>query len=280
MKLCDAIELAVKNRPSWKSGSGAANALSAVKRCVQVLGPDFDCSTADGTTLVRLRRGLENVLSSRNKPLSPASVNRSLSAFKVVLKELHYAGLLSDVPKSSLLRESPGRFKFYTKEQIELMTEKAFELGSPKMAYAIQVTYLTGIRRQELLNLRFEDIDFISHEVTFVDTKNGEDHVLPMNDDLYNILSGLCSDLTEGDYVFDYLNGDQFYSRFKKVRDACGINSDLVFHSIRHTTGTCLVSSGVPLRTVMGILNHKNVDITLRYAHSTLESKADALSLL
>ena len=280
MKLCDAIELAVKNRPSWKSGSGAANALSAVKRCVQVLGPDFDCSTADGTTLVRLRRGLENVISSRNKPLSPASVNRSLSAFKVVLQEQHYEGHLQHVPRGSNLKESPGRVEYYTKEQIELMTEKAFELGSPVMAYAIQVTYLTGIRRGELLNLKYENIDFLSREVTFVETKNGEDHVLPMNDDLFNILSGLCSGLREGDYVFDYLNGDQFYSRFKKVRDASGIPSNLVFHSIRHTTGTCLVSSGVPLRTVMGILNHKNVEHTLRYAHSTLDSKADALSLL
>jgi integrase len=124
------------------------------------------------------------------------------------------------------------------------------------------------------------DVDLANHQVTFRDTKNGTDHSISITPDVVEMLGCRVEDRHPDTPIFDYVNRDQLLRQFKKVRDACGISQEKLFHTIRHTTGTLLAEAGVPIRTIMGILNHQNINTTLRYAKATDKSKEEALALL
>ncbi len=53
-----------------------------------------------------------------------------------------------------------------------------------------------------------------------------------------------------------------------------------MWHTIRHTAATWMVENGVPIRSVMTVLNHKNINTTLRYAKTTEEAKVAGLEAI
>lgn len=69
------------------------------------------------------------------------------------------------------------------------------------------------------------------------------------------------------------------WAEWKNILDAAGIR-DLRVHDGRHTTGTLLVESGVPLRVVMEILGHSSMRMTQRYTHVASPVAAAAATAL
>jgi integrase len=279
MKLAAAIEHTLVTRPSWREGKGKRTAEINAGHVLRILGGDFDCSKATATDLVRLQRTLMQEMTPRG-PRSAAGINRILAAATVILREVHYAGELEHVPSVRQLKEPKGRLEYYSREEIEMMLDKAWELGNFEVRDIILFCYKTGCRQGEALALCAGDVDLVKHQVTFRDTKNGSDHTISITPDVEEMLTCRVDGHYEDYPVFDFVNKDQLLREFKKVRNACGISQDKLFHTIRHSTGTLLAEAGVPIRTIMGILNHQNINTTLRYAKATDKSKEEALALL
>lgn len=279
MKLAAAIEHTLATRPSWRDGKGKRTAAINAEHVLRILGGDFDCSKATATDLVQLQRTLMQEVTPRG-PRSAAGINRILAAATVILREVHYAGELEHVPSVRQLKEPKGRLEYYTREEIDNMLEKAWEMRLFELRDIILFCYKTGCRQGEVLALSVGDVDLANHQVTFRDTKNGSDHTISITPDVVEMLACRVEDRHPDTPVFDYLNKDQLLREFKKVRNACGISKEKLFHTIRHSTGTLLAEAGVPIRTIMGILNHQNINTTLRYAKATDKSKEEALALL
>ena len=281
MKLSDAIKFTFKHRPSWRDGAGAATTKINIQVVKSVLGADFECDKATTGTFVLLQRALQQRKSKRGKPYSQSTINRITAAFHTVLHELKLHGKQKEVPAYRQLDESPPRERFYSKEEIDLMINTAKDLGDWELSQAIWFAFKTGCRREELVSLKVSEVNFEADELTFKDTKNGTDHVLPMTGEISSLLSRLCVGKDSTSPVFSsFLNGDQLLNRFKKVRDACGMDDDAVWHTFRHSCGTHLAEAGVPLHAIGGVLNHKSQATTQRYAKHSKTQKLNALEAL
>jgi integrase len=145
----------------------------------------------------------------------------------------------------------------------------------------VKVAVCTGLRRGELLNLKWEDID-LNSEILHVRnrdtegfrTKSGSERTLPIVGDALETLSNMNSrrDPASTDIVFlddrgEPVKPDRVSRRFKFYAEKADLADRITFHSCRHTTGTWLAMKGVPLRVIQGILGHAQASTTEVYTH-------------
>jgi integrase len=145
----------------------------------------------------------------------------------------------------------------------------------------IRVAVGTGLRRGELLNLRWGDVDLESGRLVVRNrdgftTKNGHERTVPLRGDALETLRAMEEKRSplDNEPVFVDANDDvpkpdrvskrfKFYVRKAKLAD----REQLSFHSCRHTTGSWLSMQGVPLRVISEILGHSNTQVTEMYSH-------------
>jgi integrase len=149
----------------------------------------------------------------------------------------------------------------------------------------IRVAVGTGLRRGELLNLRWGDVDLESGRLVVRNrdgftAKNGRERTVPLRGNALETLRGMSAARSPEDNepVFVDANGDvpkpdrvskrfKFYVRKAKLSD----REELSFHSCRHTTGSWLSMQGVPLRVISEILGHSSTQVTEMYSHLSPE---------
>lgn len=135
----------------------------------------------------------------------------------------------------------------------------------------IKLCLCTGLRRGELLRLRWSHVDFMRGFIKIKDPKGGPDQVIPMNDSARQLLEE--HPFTEGsEYVFPGRDGKQKVDPRKalnRIKKAAGLPDDFrPLHGIRHTFASNLASSGqVDLYTLQKLLTHKSPQMTQRYSH-------------
>lgn len=145
----------------------------------------------------------------------------------------------------------------------------------------IKVAIGTGLRRGELINLRWQDIDledrriYVRNREDF-STKSRHERTVPLRGDALTTLREMYAGRTEDidGTVFTDVDGKplkpdrvtkrfKFYVRKAKLKDRERIS----FHNLRHTTGSWLAMQGVPMRVISEILGHSNTQVTERYSH-------------
>lgn len=152
-------------------------------------------------------------------------------------------------------------------------------------AELVRVAAYTGVRRGELLALRWRDVDFalrkivvrraISANVEASSTKSRRAREVPLPDQAAHALDRLAQrpDFVGPDeFVFTNrlgrrLDGSALRRRFERARDAAGLRS-LRFHDLRHTYGSLLVAGGVDLASVKSAMGHSRITTTERYLHA------------
>ena len=140
----------------------------------------------------------------------------------------------------------------------------------------------TGMRKSELLNLTWSDIDFSQRTITVQSkdgwhTKNYKPRTLQLTPALYELLQAhrrLHLEMgVQSEYVFTYQGKrikrgieDSLRTALKKARLV-----DVGLHTLRHTFASQLVMSGVSLRDVQELMGHQSFETTLQYAHLSEE---------
>jgi integrase len=273
MNLSDAIQFTFDHRPTWSTGKGSGTARINANHCLRVLG-DIDLTTIESKHI--------NCMSDQllNEGKKPATVNRITAALSTILKTLRQYGYSIPDPDYVRQKEPKARPLFYSEEEMQKLLETASKLSDFYLLHdSILFSLKTGCRQGEMLELTADCVDLERGEMIFKDTKNGRDHYLPIPKDLYPIINRRM-EYSISDRLFEWRDKDQLLRSLKAAQRDAGVPPGKVWHTIRHTTATWLCEKGVPLRAVMGVLNHSNVNTTLRYAKATLKSKADALDLL
>jgi integrase len=222
---------------------------------------------------------VERYKAKRLEKVTPATVNRELACLKhMYTKAIEWSYVKANPVKAvKSLKEPPGRLRY-------LRAKEADKLVKACHGYlrSIVITALnTGMRRGEILALRWKDVDLDNRKITVRNTKNNESRVIPINRTLYQELSNLSKE-SEGDYVFSNGNGHpfgdikkSFLSALKRARI-----EDFRFHDLRHTFGSHLVMQGIDLKTVQQVMGHKVIKTTMRYSHLTPEYVHDAVERL
>ncbi|MEM9655135.1 MAG: site-specific integrase, partial [Actinomycetota bacterium] len=139
---------------------------------------------------------------------------------------------------------------------------------APQAIAAIRLLLVTGCRSSEILNLRWDDIDFEHRCLYLRDSKTGKRTVV-LNDSALDILANL--ERVDGNpYVVPGLKPDTRRSTlqplWKRIREAAGLN-DVRIHDLRHTFGSVGVNSGHSLAIIGRLLGHTKILTTQRYAH-------------
>jgi len=154
----------------------------------------------------------------------------------------------------------------------------------PKHLYPIVVTALhTGMRKSEILGLRMgANLDLENRRISLARTKNDEARHIPIDQTLYDELAVVAASKGEGDYLFVKADGSPYgdvKKAFASALKGAGI-SDFHFHDLRHTFASNLVMNGVDLYAVKELLGHKDIKMTMKYAHLSPEHKSSAIHFL
>jgi integrase len=194
------------------------------------------------------------------------------------------ADVLKRIRKVKLLREDRRLRYLESKEQCQMLIDSC----DPHLKPIVIVALNTGLRKGNILNLKWSNIDLKNGFILIDMTKNGERLEIPINETLRQTLKDLPRLLDNG-YLFYDPKTDKPDTVLKPYTDvkrsfasACrrAKITDFHFHDLRHTFASHLVMAGVDLTTVKELLGHKDIKMTLRYAHLAPSHKVRAVEIL
>jgi len=213
---------------------------------------------------------------AKGKPISDVSLNREIMCLKTIARRavLNRQILWNPIQGVRLFKENPRSRVLTTDEYQRLLAGCA-----PYMRPIVELAYMTGMRRGEILNLRWDQIDFQEKVIVLEasDTKTQERREIPLDDVLADTLKKVPKTLN-CPYVFTH-RGKKMSDPKEGFWNACeraGIK-DLHFHDLRHCAVTNFRKAGVPENTIMSISGHKTHSVFRRYDQIDREDRQAAL---
>ena len=147
------------------------------------------------------------------------------------------------------------------------------------MTPAVLLSMNTGLRRGELLKLRWISVDLDRRLLTVEggNAKSRQTRHVPLNDEAVSVLTSWRGQSAGGPRVFDVATGFKTaWSHILKRAQITGFR----WHDLRHHFASRLVQRGVPLNTVRDLLGHSSIAMTLRYAHLAPDQRREAVARL
>jgi integrase len=239
-----------------------------------------DYQNHDGKNLRKpfeARSDAETFLQKSQSELKPATVNREMALLKHMYAKAVEWGKVKENPakKVKRLQGEAKRLRFLVPEEIQTLLSNC----SGYLRSVVLVALNTGMRRGELLGLKWGQINMDQGIITLPETKNHEPRNIPMNATVRGVLQDLKK--KEGYVFFDTMGKGIFYVNklFRCAVRKSGI-TDFRFHDLRHTFASNLVMEGVDIMTVKELMGHKTLEMTLRYAHLAPSHKTKAINVL
>ena len=229
---------------------------------------------ADEITLNDLLR-YQNI---RAKEVKASTVNREMDCIKRMFSLAKQNRKIRFNPcddVEDLRIENPPE-RFLTKdEEIELL-----KVSNPTMRSMIIVAIYTGMRTNEILSLKWQDVFFNEAYLIALNTKNNSPRKLPI---MSKVRETLLSLERLSEYVF---TSPETLTRYKDIKTTfartvrrAGI-PHITFHKLRHTTASRLNELGVDIIVIQRILDHSDLNITKQYTHTFDDSIINAFNKL
>lgn len=243
-------------RNHWARLRSGERLCSTARLVVREVGPDRVVS--------RIRRREIEALTRRwsAEGLSPATVNRRLSALSRLLKE---GGRELTMP---WLCERGRREAILSREDEQRLLDA---LPSQSREHATLLLY-TGCHDSELRRMEWGDVDWSAGVLRIRDSKTAaRSRSLPILEPVRPILKSRRAaprPVIDPEYRL-------FYSEWRKARKVLDLDA-LVPYSLRHTCASRLIEGGTPLPIVQRWLGHANIQTTMRYLHVSDRAVLDA----
>ncbi len=171
---------------------------------------------------------------------------------------------LEEVPIKKKSKQLP---KVISAEKIRKMIELTDNL---KHKLIIKLFYSSGLRLQELINLKRKDIDFERNLLNVRTGKGNKDRVTLISESLrLDLLKYYSNHLFSTEYVFEGRNGKYTKKSVQKVLEQAGIKVGIKVtpHMLRHSFATHLLESGTDIRHIQKLLGHSDLKTTEIYTH-------------
>ncbi len=157
---------------------------------------------------------------------------------------------------------------------------------------AIRLLAMTGMRRSEVLDLKWQMVDYRHRCLRLEDSKTGQ-KVVPVSDDVLALIRE-CREVWEccpyrprPEYVIYSRMGGRVANSTLTATWSTGVRDRIPgfervrLHDLRHSAASDALMAGVPLALVGKILGHRRPETTARYAHiadSVMSDAVDAMS--
>jgi len=240
---------------------------------------------------------------AKDKGLKPSSINRALNPLRAImtiavekeylevhpLKRCKNLSVQDDMKERYLSPEEETRLRNQLEKRNQ---EKSIRLPpDDERVYAdhimpiVLVALNTGMRRGEIFQLTWDNVSFKNNIITVTaDTsKSSKKRHINMNKEIQRVLDNWRKQSSRGGLIFpNPVNGKlliDIKSMWVNILKDAEINN-FRFHDLRHTFASNLVMKGAPLYMVQKLLGHSTLEMTMRYAHLSPDSTAQAVSLL
>lgn len=307
------LEWAAENKKSWRDDASRYRIHIA-----PVLGaiPLKNISTLDLDRLKSILKKKRNVLSKKKnppkdaptRPLSEATIKHCL----VLVRQIFNRGIswkmydrtnpvtIAAKENRKLLKIANNeRERFLSREEATSLLEELRKDSGNKINNKqrqqihniCQLSLLTGMRMGEVFNLKWGDIDLIHDVIRIKDPKNNKPRSAYITPPLREIFEGLQEGgLKKSQLVFPNGKGGKYQELsniFGRIVDKLEFNKDVVDtrdkvvpHTLRHTFGSWLAMYGEPIITIQKLMGHKDLSMTLRYAHLSPSHEREAANRL
>jgi integrase len=170
-----------------------------------------------------------------------------------------------------------GRIRYLQPNELQLLVEES----QTWLRQIVVVAVSTGMRRSEILGLRWIDLDLLNKRVMLPQTKNGEGRIVYLNQAAQSVFQSLPvgTETKPTDKVFDGVTPDQVSVTFRRLCKKKGI-LDFRFHDLRHTAASWMRMQGADIHTVAQLLGHKDLRMAARYQHLSPSFLAEAVGRL
>ncbi|MFC1731106.1 tyrosine-type recombinase/integrase [candidate division KSB1 bacterium] len=219
-----------------------------------------------------------------SRRLKPASVRQVLMLLQRII---NFGFKKQLIPPLSFKIQMPKvnnlKTEDLTKEQLNSLLQVLEEESHTVAANIMKLALFTGMRRMEIFNLQWDDIDFERGFIHIRNPKGGVDVKIPLNDKAREVIQNQPK--MESPYIFQGRFGGRIYdlsTSVNRIKKKAGLPADFrPLHGLRHVYASILASSGqVDLYTLQKLLTHKSPQMTQRYAHLRDETLQKASNLM
>jgi integrase len=221
--------------------------------------------------------------------LANGTVNRHLATlramFNLAMKWELYAGK-NPAASPGMLREQ-HRDKYLSPAETQALV-RALDADKDETAAAVlALLIVTGARRGEALNARWEYVDFERGILTVPRSKSGRARHIPLSPVARGILLRQFAKRTlypDNPHVFPSarLPGqpvEGVRGAWARAKKAAGLAADLRIHDLRHSFASALANAGTPLNEIGTVLGHTQLSTTTRYAHHSPQRLIDTATV-
>lgn len=225
--------------------------------------------------------------------IGPATINRHLDSLSILFKSAgNWEWTQSNpVREATRHREPPGRVRYLSDEERERLLSACQNSIYPHLHLIVVLALSTGMRREELLGLRWSQINLSESYLILTKTKNKKPHRVA--------ILGLALELLKSHAKLRQIDTDLLFpgerpsstvsrspsprhqrhfdirkSWERALRDAN--ITDFRFHDLRHSCASYLAMNKATLLEIADVLGHSSIDVTTRYAHLA-ETHVDAV---
>ena len=215
---------------------------------------------------------LQKTSEQRGTPLSPATVNRFLSALSHVFTVAQNDWEVCDDNPCKRVRkykESRGRTRYLDDTERARLLAECKKSEQEELYPLVVLALSTGMRRGELMALNWRSVDMERRAVHILDSKNGSARTVPLTEAAYDCLLSIW----EG-------SGPVFHSKMRSAWEQALVRAgldDFRFHDLRHTCASYMSQAGVDARTIAEVLGHKTLQMAMKYAHLNIQAQRTAL---
>jgi integrase len=248
----------------WKKSKGAKSMSSRLGGVIDFFGPSMKIEDIQQTDLDTL---IDQCYSIGN---TPATINRKLSVFSKIQQYAYDRGYMDKLLKLEYQKEAPGRIRFLSEDE-----ERTLLRLMPKhIANFIRVMLDTGMRPSEIRGLSTQTIN--DGWVVLSNTKNSVTRRIPLT----QRASGILGNIDTLDGIRTVRPALLNYT-WNRIKIHMGITDpEFVPYACRHTFASRLIQKGVEITTIMKLMGHKNIQMTMRYAHLAPANLQEAINLL
>ncbi len=272
------LELYAKqNKRSWQRDELSLSSLKAFFKdeTLRSIGPE---------KIERFKAARKVEVSKRSKkkkvPISPATVNRELAVLKTLFNKALEWGRVESNPAAKVkkFQEPPSRERILTADE----TRRLLKAAGPDLRPVLITALGTGMRRGEILALKWADVDLVRGFITITTSKSGKPRTVPMSGTVAEALGAVAR---RGEFVFHnaetgtHVKGVQtaFKAACRRAKKKPDDKKDpgitgLRFHDLRHTFASKALELGADIMSVSRILGHASITMTAKYLHPTGES--------
>jgi integrase/recombinase XerC len=227
------------------------------------------------------------IVSMMDMGMNPSSVHRKISCLRVFFRWLRKERIITADPLEKIVL--PRRRKrlpvFVPEEALEALLDHSDfgeDFGGIRNRTIIEMLYITGMRRAELIGLRTTDLD-LAEQTVKVTGKRNKQRIIPLTKPFSGKLreylgarKEFCMGREEAEWLFIGDRGNKLYDKFvyNLVRRYLSLVTTIEKkspHVLRHTFATHMLNRGAGLNEIKEFLGHANLSATQVYTHNTFE---------